>query len=41
MLGFASLSPTYDFALSEDVVKLKSKRLLVRSQAADGRSGVG
>ena len=47
MLGFALLSPTYDFASSEvwstlgpKQLTLGPKRLLVESQAMDGRSGV-
>jgi len=40
MLGFALLSPTYDFASSEVLSTFKSKRLLVENQAKDGRSGV-
>jgi hypothetical protein len=40
MLGFALLSPTYDFASSEVWPTLGPKRLLVESQAMDGRSGV-
>jgi hypothetical protein len=39
-LGFALLSPTYDFASSEVLSTFNSKRLLVESQVKDGRSGV-
>jgi len=39
MLGFALLSPTYDFASSEVLSTLGPKQLLVESQAMDGRSG--
>jgi len=38
-LGFALLSPTYDFASSEVLSTFNSKRLLVESQVKDGRSG--
>ncbi len=36
----ARVSPTYDFASSEVWSTLGPKRLLVESQAMDGRSGV-